>query len=450
MVSRLPITIRPAHHELAVSYLARLTALHELPADELWRQVSRAKSPTNANRRLDGDLLGLVANQPRPRLNRAIVELLDPQPDWLALRHEPQRGCRRCNARHPGGPVLQLLGHHDYVCTRHRIWIGPPDLLDHPQPSLDQLPEIVAAQHRHRRLLRRIGPAATFDAVLTGFLVCAHHWNYTDIADLDDAWVRWKRRVELLIPPGTEAETFSASRLFATTYPEAVALAELLGPLHWRRLAASGPAEQAAFADAVGKRLGIRDYRPVVEKDPIAHWIEADCWRPPSLPNNDFHSLKTFGGPVGARKPNKNADTSRRTSAEWFTRHHRGGDTMLHHRTLNPVVVRDWSVKMEMFTSAIALTASTTTESRKALGIGRPQTPKEAAQLAFTHWFRPEPQPSRYLALAIEPVPWPEREGGHRPRTGGRPWSEGEKRAMARAPFPINPLRSNLGPLLKD
>jgi hypothetical protein len=58
---------------------------------------------------------------------------------------------------------------------------------------------------------------------------------------------------------------------------------------------------------------------------------------------------------------------------------------MLHHRTLNPVVIRDWSVKMEVFTSAIALTASTSVESRQALGIGRSQTPKEAAQLAFTH-----------------------------------------------------------------
>jgi hypothetical protein len=31
MVSRLPITIRPAHNEIAVSYLARLAALHDLP-----------------------------------------------------------------------------------------------------------------------------------------------------------------------------------------------------------------------------------------------------------------------------------------------------------------------------------------------------------------------------------------------------------------------------------
>jgi hypothetical protein len=45
----------------------------------------------------------------------------------------------------PGGPVLQPLPHHRYVCTRQRIWIGPPDVLDLPYPSLDDLPEVVAA-----------------------------------------------------------------------------------------------------------------------------------------------------------------------------------------------------------------------------------------------------------------------------------------------------------------
>jgi hypothetical protein len=145
------------------------------------------------------------------------------------------------------------------------------------------------------------------------------------------------------------------------------------------------------------------------------------------------------------------ADGNRRTSALWFTRHHRGGgDAMLHHRGLNPVVLRDWSVKMEMFTSAIALTANTSVESRKAIGSERTRTSKEAAQLAVTHWFRPQPQPSRYLALAIEPVPRPEREGGRRQKTGGRTLSDSEKRLRAKSPAPTNPLRSNLAPLLHD
>ncbi|HET6285838.1 MAG TPA: hypothetical protein VFG15_03675 [Amycolatopsis sp.] len=445
MVSRLPITIPPAHRELAVSYLARLAALHELPAEDLWRQASR-------NRRLDGDRLTILASQPRARLGRAIVELLDPEPDWLALRHEPQRGCRRCTAAHPGGPVLQLLGHHDYVCTRHRIWIGPPDLLDHPQPSLAALPEVIAAQHRHRRLLARLGPAATFDAVLTGFLFCAHHWNFTntDTTADGDAFLDWRRRAQILIPPGTETDTFSASRLFAATYPEAVKVAEVLAPLYWRRLAAGGPDDQAAFAAAIGARLGLRDYRPSAAKDPIAHWIEDDCWRPPSLPHRTFRGLRTFGGPTGARKADKNAEGTRQTSARWFTRHHRGGDAMLHHRTLTPVILRDWSIKMELFTGALVLTTNTSTASQREQGIQPPRGVHGASQLTVTHWSRPQPRPSRYLALAIEPVPWPDRDDGYRPPAGGRRLVDSEKRLAAATPVPINPLRSSLGALIDD
>lgn len=56
----------------------------------------------------------------------------------------------------------------------------------------------------------------------------------------------------------------------------------------------------------------------------------------------------------------------------------------------------------------------------------------------------------RYFALAPEPVPWPEREGARRQKTGGRALSDSEKRLRAKSPVPTNPLRSNLAPLLDD
>ncbi|RLK58434.1 hypothetical protein [Actinokineospora cianjurensis] len=418
MVSRLPITTRPAQHEIAVSYLARLAALHDLPTDELWRQV-------NHTRRLDPDLLAVVADQPRARLNRAIVELLDPEPDWRALRHEPQRGCHRCNARHPGGPVLQLLAHHDYVCTRHRIWIGPPDHTDHPQPHLDALPEIVTAQHRHRRLLHRLGPAATYDAVLTGFLICAHRWNTTHTTRDSDATYHWRRRAELLIPPGTETTTFSASRIFAAVYPEAVTLAELLGSLHWRRLAAGGPGDQAVFAAEIGRRLGDPDYIPLVVQDPIAHWMEHDCWRPPSPPNTTYRALKTFAGPTHP-KPAHNADTRRHDNATWFTRHRRGGDTLLHHRTLNPIIIRDWSPRMELFAGALTNTATTRTHQPP-----RPRSGPEQRAYLTAAWTRPEPVASPWLDTATEPLSWHERTEP-RPAPAARPYLPHERPRVGR------------------
>ena len=44
MPSRLPIRIRPAADEIAVSYLNRLATLHEIPFPELWPQVSRPRN----------------------------------------------------------------------------------------------------------------------------------------------------------------------------------------------------------------------------------------------------------------------------------------------------------------------------------------------------------------------------------------------------------------------
>jgi hypothetical protein len=429
MVSRLPINVRPAADEIAVSYLARLAALHNMPFEELWFQVSSRRD--GKSRRLDGDLLATVANQPHARLARAVIELRNPEPDWLALRHEPQRGCWRCNARHPGGPVLQLLGHHRYVCTRHRIWIGPPDQVDHQQPSLVELPEVVAAQHRHLRLLRRLGPAATYDAVLTGFLICAHRWNFTEVAGPEDAWLKWIRRAELLIPPGTETDTFSTSRLFAAAYPEAVDVAELIGSLHWRRLAASGPDNQRRFTAEIARRLGLRDYYPTLTKDPIAHWIEQDCWQPPSLPGNDYRSLRTFGGSTFV-KPAKDCDNKRRHAAYWFRqKHRRGGDALLHHRSLNPIVIRDWSQKMEQFTGALVVSADTRFENRRNL-----DTPAHQ-----TEYVRPEPAPSPYLDTATEPVPWPQRDGP-RPPQGARPTLPSERPGRRLGFYPSNPLRS--------
>ncbi|MEU4806591.1 hypothetical protein [Actinosynnema sp. NPDC023587] len=338
MVSRLPINVRPAADEVAMSYLARLAALHAMPLAELWEQVSTRRRGYGQAVVLDSNLFTEVVNQPRERLDHAVIELRRPRPDWWALRHEPQRGCRRCDARHPGGPPLRLLGHHDYACTRHQVWIGPPDQPEHPQPNLHALPEITAAQHAHRRLLARLGPAATFGAVLTGFHICANRWHHRDPTGPDDAHHHWDRRARLLIPPGTETATFSPSRLFAATYPEAIALAGLLGTLRWRRLAAGDPDDQRRFTAEIAHVLGLVDYRPARSGDAIAFWIDRCCWQPPVLPHNTYRRERTFSGKT-YRKPVATAEQARRHNAVTFAEHRRGGSTILHHRTLTPLAV---------------------------------------------------------------------------------------------------------------
>ena len=146
--------------------------------------------------------------------------------------------------------MTHLLPHLHYVCTRHRYWIGPPDI-DQPATGLGGLDDIVRAQRHHLRLLGRHGPAAGYDAVLTGFLVCGHLWAERR-EDEVGVHREWTRRTEVLIPAGAETATFSASRLFAAVYPEAVRLAGLIASPTWRHFAAGDVDQQRQFTTEVG------------------------------------------------------------------------------------------------------------------------------------------------------------------------------------------------------
>jgi hypothetical protein len=399
MHTRLPIAVAPAHHETATSYVTRLANLHGIPFPELWRQVSRPRQPASTTMVIAADRLAAVTGISQGRLARAVIEIRRPEPDWLTLRHEPQHGCPRCTGRHPGGAVRQLFPHHRYVCTRHHIWIGPPDLTDQPYPTLDQQPEIVAAQRAHLRLLHRLGPAATYDAVLTGFLICGHRWDQQPdpITDLD-ARHAWRTRIDTLIPPGTEQTTFSTSRLFAATYPEAVKIAALVGSLHWRRQAAGGPDGQRRFAAEIGRRLGQPDYRPKVSKDSIAHWIDDDCWRPPTLPPTTYRTLPGFGNPT-ITKPNQHSLDRHHRSARWFARNRRGGRVILYHRHVGSVLARDWSRNMEQFVGTVEASAETRTFN----DIGS----QEPNPSSIADYIRPAAVKSDYLDGVVSPAAWP-------------------------------------------
>jgi hypothetical protein len=267
---RLPVAVPPARHETSTSYLARLASLHGLDPRELWHLVSTPR-PGTRRRVIIPDRLATITGRPGEHLARALPALRRPEPDWQAWRHQPQPRCPRCDARHDGGPVARLLPHHRYVCTRHRYWIGPPDAGQPATPLVPELADIIQAQWRHLRLLRRYGTAATYDAVLTGFLICGHLWGYQP-GDWPGPWHEWTRRAQLLIPPGCEASHFSASRIFAAAYR----LARLA--LTRRRR----PIQQQQFTRRIGQLLGRPGYQPGGIDDPIAHWIKYDSWRRPA------------------------------------------------------------------------------------------------------------------------------------------------------------------------
>ena len=362
---RLPIPAAPARHETLASYLTRLAALHGLPPRELWEPVSTRRPGTNRRDVLPDRLATLVGRHPQ-HLAQALPELRDPQPDWTAWRHRPQPGCPRCDARHDGGRVHRLLQHHRYVCTRHRYWIGPPDAHQPATPLDDpQLHDIVRAQRRHLRLLPRHGTAATFDAVLTGLLICGHLWADRRNDSLE-AWRRWTHRSRYLIPVGREFTAFSASRLFAAVYPEAVDLAQVIASPSWRNLAAGDAEQQKLFLSEIGRRLGEPDYQPREHGDAIAHWMTFDSQQPPSRPHTTFPETREHGA-TRPSSPSPHSLDRQDRSATWFAINRRGGGIILHHRHIRPVLIRDWSPKMDGLEATIWASQSTHELGRRAV-----------------------------------------------------------------------------------
>lgn len=355
MLAALPIPAGPAQHETLASYLDRLAALHTLPARELWDQLSILR-PGSSRRAVNADRLATVTDRPVDHLTRALPELRDPAPDWTLWRHQPQPGCPRCDARHDGGPVLRLLPHHRYVCTKHRYWIGPPDA-GQPATRLDErLADIVGAQHQHQRLLTRYGGHAVFDAVLTGFLICGHLWAHSRRPNAE-ACRHWTRRAELLIPPGTEPKTFTASRLFAAVYPEAVSLAAIIASPLWRQRAHCDATERREFLTEATQRLG----GSADEHDPgnqaIVHWMLYDSHHPPSRPDKTFPDTRAHRAMRRTRpSPLSRQRTDR--SAGWFNLNRRGGTAILYHRHLKPVISREWAAPMDGITATITASGS--------------------------------------------------------------------------------------------
>ena len=350
---RLPVAVPPAHGETLASYLARLASLHGLSLHELCAPISTPQ-PGTTKRSIIPDRLATITGRPLSHLAHALPELRDPPPDWAALRHEAQPGCPCCDARHLGGPVTRLLPHHRYVCTRHRYWIGPPDAGQSATPLPVGYDNIVAAQGAHLRLLHRHGSIAVFDAVLTGFLICTHHLR-PHSEDSTPTERRWSRRAEALIPQGTEHATFSASRLFAVTYPEAVHLAAVIASPSWRHLASGAPRQQWRLATELAQRLGYPDYQPPQDGDAITRWVRSDPPHPPSQPGRTLPETRAYLA-IRAPKDSQQTQARHRRSAYWFGQNRRAGNLLLGHRHLRPVLIRDWSPRPDGVAASISAT----------------------------------------------------------------------------------------------
>ena len=168
---RLPIAVAPAQQETVASYLTRLANLHGLPLRELWEPIS---VPRPRSRRTSSGPAGGRNRPPNASTSSARCPSCIPPRTGRRCAMSPDRlpTLRRTTPRRPGDPPTAAP---PLRRTCHRYWIGPPDI-DQPATGLGGLDDIVGAQRHHLRLLRRHGPAAAYDAVLTGFLFCGHLW----------------------------------------------------------------------------------------------------------------------------------------------------------------------------------------------------------------------------------------------------------------------------------
>ncbi len=162
----LPRSVAPITGEALISYLTRLACANHLTLTEVLTILPSWFSTKISNR--DDRAQHHMLIPASAEALRALASLTSVTPTGLACAlpafgtadaHNPVRAttaCRQCAARrgiHQPVPV-HLPAHHK-VCTRHGIWLS-----DAGQPQLDlaACPEIVTAQHRANRLLRRCTP----------------------------------------------------------------------------------------------------------------------------------------------------------------------------------------------------------------------------------------------------------------------------------------------------
>ena len=284
-----PAAGRPAAgRDPVLLYLARVAAANHVPDRAVWDRARNHSPDTDEDPLVRSRWIAALAGIDQQRLLSAVPDLQvgstgpsgplpvtgRPLPNH-ALGRPP---CRFCAARR-GAPPLRSADRgwliepevwvsvEDNVCLRHHVWIGPDADSYDQQLDLRALPEVIQAQIRHRRLVRRRGRRETFLA-------------YTDAADIwwQLAWLhdytaerdqRLHRRVDTGVDP--EDLDFHDPLRRAVIYPETVALTALLASSYWRkkivdRRPQAHPARQAFHTEFARRITPHHDQHDRVER----------------------------------------------------------------------------------------------------------------------------------------------------------------------------------------
>jgi hypothetical protein len=180
----------------------------------------------------------------------------------------PWPACRACTLRASLGTMPTAMVRplsSPLICRRHRRWLGTPD--EPADIGISDVPEILTA----RRRLQRLRLTSSNPELADGCFQAA--WNITRVWAREPHCrprlrVRWRARAGKLGPHAP-----LSSRV--VTFPEAVALAEVLNSPDWRRHVATVPARQAdTFYRRVCARLGEGTCQAPADDDPLIAWAQ--------------------------------------------------------------------------------------------------------------------------------------------------------------------------------
>ncbi|GAA0387269.1 TniQ family protein [Streptomyces luteireticuli] len=232
-----PRVVIPFLNEKVSSFVWRIAETHKLHAGELLEFLAesrRNRAPIPERR------LAAVSGVPLPVLKYALPELWTPEDQGrlrLAGRPRPgfrdRAGCQRCiGSWRTAGWVRFWARQEDVICHRHWVWTGTKDSLDlsaHPEVAS----EVIKANRRHRRLIRRHGREAIRSAYYDAGQLC-REWNNSAIPNKEI-----RRRLTSMLGPGWSVYRDEPASE-AAYYPNVVELTRILSSPYWRSLILDG------------------------------------------------------------------------------------------------------------------------------------------------------------------------------------------------------------------
>jgi hypothetical protein len=216
----LPMPTAPLNGETLASFLSRLAAVNRTSPGALldvlppWFRVKARRHDDRWQHEQLTPWTDAAAAALAVISSSTVAGIKNALPAFGENRGQPARAVTACHlctaARRIRQPVPVHLPAHHQVCLRHGIWLTGPGA---PQFTVSGCPDILAAEHQARRLLRR----CTIEQLI-----------YSTVqAPADQAGHAWKRRMTALIESNPRPVTESGPQaLFqAAAYPEAIAAA---------------------------------------------------------------------------------------------------------------------------------------------------------------------------------------------------------------------------------